>query len=298
MNAPAGALVSATAFLCAAIASAAGGLDPIARCGEPSAAPCAPPRAEYELVWSDEFEEDGRPDPANWTYERGFVRNRELQWYQPDNAWCEDGLLIIEARRERVPNPRHDPEGRDWRSRRGHAEYSSASVTTRGVHAWQYGRFEIRARIDTRRGLWPAFWTLGVDGRWPATGEVDIMEYYRGMLLANVAWASAEPGRALWDDTRKPITELGDADWSEQFHVWRMDWNEDEIRLYVDDILLNVVDLDETLNEDGSARNPLRQPHYLILNLAVGGTNGGDPAATGFPARYEIDYVRVYREVP
>lgn len=295
MSASAPALVSATAFLCAAIASAAFDMDRITRCGDDSAVSCAP---VYELVWSDEFEEDGRPDSTNWTYERGFVRNRELQWYQPDNAWCEDGLLIIEGRRERVPNPRHDPEGRDWRSQREHAEYTSASVTTRGLRSWQYGRFEMRARIDTRPGLWPAFWTLGVEGRWPATGEVDIMEYYRGMLLANVAWTSSEPGRARWDDTRKPITELGGPDWSEQFHVWRMDWSQDEIRLYVDDILLNVVDLDDTFNEDASGRNPLRQPHYLILNLAVGGTNGGDPAATDFPAHYEIDYVRVYREAP
>ncbi|MGH7576294.1 MAG: glycoside hydrolase family 16 protein, partial [Longimicrobiales bacterium] len=135
-------------------------------------------------------------------------------------------------------------------------------------------------------------------GRWPATGEVDIMEYYRGMLLANVAWASAEPGRARWADTRHPIAELGGSDWADEFHVWRMDWNEDEIRLYVDDTLLNTVDLDETFNEDGTGTNPLRQAHYLILNLAVGGTNGGDTGATDFPARYEIDYVRVYREAP
>lgn len=275
-------------------ASAGGAITP---CEDHGRTPCPSQLPEYELVWSDEFEEDGRPDAAHWTYERGFVRNRELQWYQPENAWQEDGSLIIEARRERVPNPRHDRESGGWRSQREHAEYTSASVTTRGLHAWQYGRFEMRARIDTRPGLWPAFWTLGVDGRWPATGEVDIMEYYRGMLLANVAWASSEPGRASWDDTRTPIAELGDPEWSDAFHVWRMDWDEDEIRIYVDDRLLNTADLDETFNADATSRNPLRQPHYIILNLAVGGTNGGDPAATEFPARYEIDYVRVYREV-
>ena len=154
----------------------------------------------------------------------------------------------------------------------------------------------MRARIDVRAGMWPAFWTVGDTGRWPASGEIDIMEYYRGNLLANVAWAGETPGKSMWDDSRKPITELGDALWSRRFHVWRMEWNEDEIRITVDDVLLNTTDLRQTVNGDGTGRNPLREPHHIILNLAVGGTNGGDPAATQFPARYEIDYVRVYQK--
>ena len=143
--------------------------------------------AGYKLVWSDEFNKHGRPDPNKWTYERGFVRNRELQWYQPENARCENGLLIIEGRRERKVNPRYRPDSRNQMERREYAEYTSASLTTRGLHSWQYGRFEMRGRIDTRDGLWPAFWTLGVEGPWPGCGEIDIMEYYRGMLLANAA---------------------------------------------------------------------------------------------------------------
>jgi beta-glucanase (GH16 family) len=249
----------------------------------------------YELVWADEFDQAGRPDPRNWTYERGFVRNQEDQWYQPENAWVDGGLLIIEARREHKPNPNHDSQGNDWRSQREHAEYTSASLTTRGLHSWQYGRFAMRARIDTRPGMWPAFWTLGTQGRWPANGEIDIMEYYRGMLLANVAWAGDGPSRTNWDDSRTPIEELGDAGWSDEFHVWRMDWDEREIRIYVDDVLLNSVDLDTTFNEDAEGRNPLRQPHYIVLNLAIGGTNGGDPSRTEFPGRLEVDYVRVYQ---
>jgi len=111
----------------------------------------------YELVWADEFDKTGRPDPNNWTYEQGFVRNRELQWYQPENARCKDGLLIIEARRERKPNPHYDPAADSWRRSRRHAEYTSACLITRGLHSWTYGRFEMRARIDTRAGMWPAF---------------------------------------------------------------------------------------------------------------------------------------------
>jgi len=252
-------------------------------------------RAGYVLDWADEFDRDGAPDPANWTYERGFVRNQELQWYQPENARVEGGALVIEGRRERRPNPAYQAGATDWKRSRAAADYTSASVTTRGLHAWQYGRFEMRARIDTRAGLWPAFWTLGTSGGWPRNGEIDVMEYYRGLLLANVAWGSPTPGRAVWADTRTPITMLG-PDWSAAFHVWRMDWDADRIQLFVDDRQLNDVELARAVNEDGSGINPFHQPHYLILNLAIGGTSGGDPSATSFPARFEIDYVRVYRK--
>src|SRR5687768_13068839 len=118
----------------------------------------------YALAWADEFNRDGQPDPKNWDYERGFVRNRELQWYQPENARVADGLLVIEARRERVANPTFNPESTDWKANREFAEYTSASLLMRSLHSWRYGRFEMRGRIDTRAGLWPAFWTLGVTG--------------------------------------------------------------------------------------------------------------------------------------
>lgn len=246
-------------------------------------------------MWSDEFNGSGRPDPANWTYERGFVRNQEAQWYQPENATVHDGLLVIEARREPTSNPSYVAGSADWKRSRPTAEYTSASLTTRGLHSWQYGRFEMRARIDISAGMWPAFWTVGEGGRWPASGEIDIMEYYRDNLLANVAWLGAT-GKAAWDDSRTPVADLGGAAWAREFHVWRMDWDEHEIRLFVDSTLLNTTDLRETVNADGSGRNPLQQAHHIILNLAVGGANGGDPAGSTFPSRFEVDYVRVYRK--
>lgn len=256
--------------------------------------PTSPPRDGYQLVWSDEFDRDGPPDPTKWTFETGFVRNDEAQWYQPENARVENGRLVIEARRERRRNPHFEPGSGDWRREREFAEYTSASLTTRGLHAWRYGRFEMRARIPVRAGAWPAFWTVGESGRWPASGEIDIMEYYRGMLLANAAWADTA-GRAAWASTRTPIAELGGERWAERFHVWRMDWDERAIRISVDRRLLAVVPLDNTWNRDGDGRNPLRQPHHLILDLAIGGTQGGDPSASAFPMRYEIDWVRVYQ---
>jgi beta-glucanase (GH16 family) len=256
-----------------------------------------PPEAGgYRLVWADEFDGDGGLDEKDWAFERGFVRNNELQWYQPENAVRRGGLLVIEARRETKPNPTYVAGSRDWRRGRERIEYTSACITTLGKHSWKYGRFEIRARIDTRPGLWPAFWTLGTSGQWPSNGEIDIMEYYRGMLLANVAWGTDKRFVAKWDDTKKPITEFKDPDWSKAFHVWRMDWDENAIRIYVDGQLLNETDLAETINGDGSRRNPFKQEHYILLNLAVGGDNGGDPSATEFPAKYEVDYVRVYQK--
>jgi beta-glucanase (GH16 family) len=256
-----------------------------------AATPQAPPG--YTLVWSDEFTTDGPPNPSNWTYERGFVRNQELQWYQPANARVSNGRLVIEARRERLPNPGHQAGSTDWRRNREHAAYTSASLTTQGLHSWRYGRLEMRARIDTRPGLWPVFWTLGVSGDWPRGGEVDIMESYQGLLLANVAWGG-EQGRTAWDRSTTPLASFGKG-WSNRFHVWRMDWDADTVRLFVDDRLLNETDLPTTVNPDGS--NPLRRPHYILLNLAIGGTEGGDPTATEFPARFEVDYVRVYQRV-
>ena len=225
------------------------------------------------------------------------MRNQELQWYQADNAVVKNGLLIIEARKEARANPTLEQGSTDWRRSREQAKFTSASLTTRGLHSWRYGRFEMRARIDVRAGMWPAFWTVGDSGRWPANGEIDIMEYYRGNLLANVAWLADTSGKAAWDDSRKPVAELGGAEWARRFHVWRMDWDENEIRIHVDDILLNTTDLHGTINGDGTGRNPLQQPHHIILNLAIGGTNGGDPAATRFPARLAVDYVRVYRRI-
>jgi len=250
----------------------------------------------YALVWSDEFSNDGAPNPQNWAFEKGFVRNHELQWYQPDNAYVKKGKLIIEGRREQKPNPTYSAQSQDWRKQRENIEYTAASLKTQGLHSWQYGRFEMRAKIDTQAGIWPAFWTLGVEGEWPRNGEIDIMEFYRGMLLANVAWGSETRFKAIWRDLKKPIETFQDPRWRKKFHVWRMDWDEKAIRLYVDGELLNFVELQYTINQDGTQKNPFMQPHYLLLNLAIGGDNGGDPSSSQFPSKYIIDYVRVYQK--
>ena len=249
----------------------------------------------YALVWADEFDKPGKPDTSNWKYERGFVRNLEEQWYQEDNAWCENGLLIIEARQETKPNPMYEQNSTEWRKKREQIKYTASSIHTSGKHQWKYGRFIMRGRINIDPGMWPAWWTLGTTGRWPANGEIDIMEYYRKKILANIACISPD-GKAEWYSNTFNTDSLGGNEWASKFHTWRMDWNENEIALYMDEVLLNKVELSKLANKDGSGINPFRQPHYMLLNLAMGGTNGGDISSTKFPNRFEVDYVRVYQK--
>lgn len=258
-----------------------------------------PARQGMKLVWNDEFNTTGKPDSSFWIYEKGFVRNRELQWYQPENASCSNGVLLILGKKEKVKNPGYANPSTSWQNEREYAVYTSASIQTRGKKDWLFGRFEIRARIDTAHGSWPAIWTLGISKPWPSNGEIDIMEFYRikdlPTILANFAWGTEKRNVAKWDDLKKPLSDFtqDDTEWTRKFHVWRMDWNKDYINLYLDDQLLNSVSLNETVNPDGF--NPFRQPHYILLNLALGAA-GGDPSQSSFPVRYEVDYVRVYQD--
>ena len=256
----------------------------------------------WELVWSDEFNNIGTPDKNVWSFENGFVRNEELQWYQGDNATCDNGILTIEGRKERVKNPFYKPESNYWKENREFAEYTSTSMITSGQKEFLYGRFLIRAKIPAVKGSWPAIWTLGTKYEWPNCGEIDLLEYYRvndePSILANTCWGDNGRYQQVWDSEIIPFSNFTDKDpdWADKFHVWRMDWCEDYIRLYIDDVLVNETALENTFNKGtGFFKNPFRQPHYLLLNLALGG-NGGDPDTTTFPLKYEIDYVRVYQK--
>jgi len=248
---------------------------------------------EWKMAWHDEFDKDGKPNPDNWVFEHGFIRNEELQYYQPENATCRGGLLIVEARRERKPNPDYKPDGRGWKNREW-IEYTSACLTTRGKHEFTYGKFEMRARIDTRSGSWPAFWTLGTSFgrvRWPDCGEIDIMEYFKGDVLANVC--HGQNGRQRWSTTRHPLADLGGDEWSKRFHVWTMLWDERQIELLLDGKRMNIFDV---ASADAPGKdNPFRKPQYILLNQAIGGTSGGDPSKTDFPVRLEVNWVRVYQ---
>ena len=258
----------------------------------------------WQLVWSDEFNTDGALDSSVWNFEQGYARNEEAQWYQPDNAICRNGLLVIETRKEENrKNPLYVSGSNDWRKKREFIEYTSSSVTTAGKKEFLYGRFEIKARIPVAKGAWPAIWTLGSNMEWPSCGEIDIMEYYQikgtPHILANAAWGTDRHWHAKWDSQATPYSHFTDKDpdWASKFHIWRMDWDEEAIKLYLDDELLNEIPLKNTVNgKIGKGTNPFTRPQYLLLNLAIGGINGGPIDEAALPMKYEIDYVRVYQK--
>lgn len=258
---------------------------------------------EWKLVWNDEFDRPGLPDPARWSYETGYLRNHEKQFYTRDrreNARVEGGMLIIEARKERYPIPASSAAaGR--RQRQGSAgefaEYTSASLTTHGKAAWTHGRIEVRAKLPAGRGTWPAIWTLGTDigeAGWPACGEIDIMEHVGfdpGTIHANVHTAKYNHVKKTNKGDRTTV-----ADASEAFHVYAIEWDAKTIAFFVDDRKYF------TYTNEGSGREawPFDREQYLILNLAIGGDWGGQKGIDDriFPQRYTIDYVRVYQRSP
>ncbi|HNU09347.1 MAG TPA: family 16 glycosylhydrolase, partial [Pyrinomonadaceae bacterium] len=136
----------------------------------------------YKLVWADEFDKDGQPDPSKWSYESGYIRNREKQYYtnRPENVRVESGNLVIEARKEAIKNPGFaSTDSKNWKANREFTEYTSASITTRDKAEWLYGKIDIRARLPKGRGAWSALWMLGANWDevgWPRCGEIDIVE--------------------------------------------------------------------------------------------------------------------------
>lgn len=258
---------------------------------------------QWKMIWHDEFDGSGPLDPKVWKAEQGFVRNEEYQWYQEKNAYRKDGLLILEGKIDSIPNPRYRENSRDWKQNRPYARYSSASVNTRGTFSFLYGGMEVRARIPAVIGSWPAIWTLGDKGEWPSNGEIDIMEYYhvggKPYLLANAAWGNNQRYQAVWNSKKIPYEHFlaKDPYWNEKFHIWTMDWTKDYIRIYLDGELLNEINLETTINGTiGRHENPFHASQYILLDLAIGGINGGRPDPDAFPMKYEIDYVRVYQK--
>lgn len=253
-----------------------------------------PPRdPAYRLVWSDEFDKDGPPNPQKWQSELGFERNKELQWYQPENVKCEDGLLVIEARKESRANPNFEKGSSNWKKNREFAEFTSGSIITRSDQEWHFGRAEVRAKFKALPGLWPAIWTTG-HGRWPHAGEIDIMEFYQGKILANFVWAG-KWGVDHWQTSHHPIEKFDRLTWDEKFHLWVTEWDEHEIKIYLDGTLLTTLPMETAINQDGPAINPFLAPQRFRLNLAIGST-GGDPSKTPFPQKFYVDYVRLYKK--
>lgn len=258
----------------------------------------------WKLVWNDEFNTDGKLDPTVWNFEDGFKRNHEAQWYQSANAYCKDGNLVIEAKKESKPrkNPNYIKGSDRWPDNIEKIQYTSASVNTAGKKEFLYGRVEVRAKIPVASGAWPAIWLLGRGMDWPSCGEIDVMEFYRiqGVphILANACWGTDKAWTAQWNSKAVPFTHFTDRDpqWAEKYHVWRMDWDENLIRLYIDGELINEIRQEAAVNGKlGNGEQPFKKPQYLLLNLALGGDHGGDIDDNAMPMKYMVDYVRVYQ---
>jgi beta-glucanase (GH16 family) len=253
---------------------------------------------DWKLAWSDEFDRPGLPDPEKWSSEEGFVRNSELQYYtraKADNARVVDGMLVLEARKEQLVNPAFDPNAKDgWKRTRKVAEYTSAGIMTRGKAAWTYGRIEVRAKLPTGKGMWPAIWMLGSDQNqgWPACGEIDIMEnvgFDPDVIHANIH--TKKYNHVMRTNKGDKVTI---AKPYEDFHNYAIEWNPDRIDFFVDDLKYF------TYANEGSGPDawPFDKDQYLILNIAVGGDWGGQQGIddSKFPQRMYVDYVRVYQK--
>jgi beta-glucanase (GH16 family) len=239
------------------------------------------PPAGWTLVWSDEFN-GSQIDPANWVFDIGTGSggwgNNELEYYtdRPENARIENGMLVIEARKEAY-------EG---------SEYTSARLKTQGLQAWTYGRIEARIQIPYGQGIWPAFWMLGTnitEVSWPQCGEIDIMENI-GSEPYTVHGTVHGPGYSGGDGVGSSVSL--DVPFSEGFHLFAVEWSATEIRWYLDGGLYLTV-----TTEDVPGAWVFDHDFFLLLNVAVGGNWPGSPDSTTiFPQQMKVDYVRVYQQ--
>lgn len=243
---------------------------------------CGTDSNDYQLVWSDEFNYEGLPNSDKWGYEVGYIRNNEAQYYtenRSENARVENGNLIIEARRD------------NWEDH----EYTSASLRTKNTQTWQYGKFEVKAKLPTGRGMWPAIWMLGenIDAvGWPECGELDIMEnvgFDPDRVHANIHTGAYNHV----EGTNKGNSILVDAPY-ENYYVYSMEWTPTNIDFFIDDSLYFSFEKEA----DNDEVWPFDQPFYLIINAAIGGGWGGQQGidTTIFPQQYFVDYVRVYQK--
>lgn len=237
---------------------------------------------KWKLEWSDEFNRGDAPDPRNWIFEKGHLRNNEAQYYtdRRENVRIEDGKLVIEARKD------------NWNGNK----ITSASITTSGKREFLYGRIEARAKVPTGRGTWPAIWTLGTDiGKigWPKCGEIDILEnvgYDPKRVHANIHVEAYNHTKGTGKGNNIEVGEV----WN-SFNVYAVEWYPDRMEFFFNDTRYFVYRKEAGAGED---KWPFDKPQYLIVNLAIGGAWGGQKGIdeTLFPHRYEVDYVRFYKQ--
>ncbi|MFA6288107.1 MAG: glycoside hydrolase family 16 protein [Opitutaceae bacterium] len=237
--------------------------------------------ADWKLIWSDEFDAPGLPDPAKWDYEVGFVRNAEPQFYtkvRPENITVADSQLVITARKE------------SWQG----AAYTSASLTTLGKFEFTYGKVEISAKVPTGRGIWPALWTLGSEMpkvNWPKCGEIDLMEFIG--LTPDQVYFNVHTGAFNHVTKTGKGTNIVHTDMWREFHTYGLVWSPRKLEWFFDGRPVFAFENDG----QGPDHWPFDLPQYLLVNLAVGGSWAGAEGIDDalFPAEFRVDYVRIWQ---
>lgn len=231
-------------------------------------------KQESGLVWSDEFTIDGAPDPQKWIYDigAGGWGNQEVQYYtnRSSNVKVQDGVLKITANKETIEN----------------SSYSSARIKSQTKFDFKYGKVEVRAKLPTGGGIWPAIWMLGSNITsigWPDCGEIDIMEF-KGNEPNKIYGTLHYPGRfgGNADGNSIIVDNL-----STDFHIYTLEWDASIIKISVDDKTVHTV--------ANNASIPFNHNFFFIMNVAMGGTFGGNIDSNFSTGTMEVDYIRVYQ---
>jgi beta-glucanase (GH16 family) len=239
--------------------------------------------AGYTLVWNDEFN-GAALNQSDWSFQNGDGcpnvcgwGNNELEYYRPDNLFFQDGKMIIEARKENFSGK----------------PYTSSKILTEGKKTFKFGRVDIRAKMPKGKGIWPALWLLpqaSVFGGWPRSGELDLMEYLGHETNKVYGTLHFGPGPGSIQIGKNYV--LPNGAFSDEFHVFSIEWKQDQIKWFVDGNLFGTANKADF----GTNNYPFNEQFYFIFNMAVGGNFPGNPdASTLFPQWFIVDYVRVYQ---
>lgn len=242
----------------------------------------------YHLVWNDEFDYQGQPDASKWNYDLGNHQwaNRELQAYtnRPANVYVDNGKLVIKALKEKD----------------GEREYTSTRLVTSGKKSWQYGFFEIRAKLPSGNGSWPAIWMLPDAIKkgtpWPRCGEIDIMEHTGRQEDRLLFSLHSDRHNHRRSDTVKYTKVCNIPGVCTDFHDYQMEWTPEYIEFLVDGLSICKFSKSDDTEDQTEAAWPFDQPFYLIMNIAVGGSLGGEVDEAALPYVMEVEHVRIYQK--